>query len=113
MVHLRKSLQVWGAPEFNDVLKNEIERLGAGLLPLQAGLAVSSCVVEDGLQVMIIHVSDDEEFIHVKAGIFYAGVIAGSCCADDPAPVDENSEYCEVQLQINKITGATEIALQE
>jgi hypothetical protein len=47
----------------------------------------------------------------VKAGIFYSGVVTGCSCADDPTPVNEESEYCVVQLDINKQTGETAIAL--
>ena len=60
---------------------------------------------------MIILVADDEGFIHVKAGIFYSGIIAGCSCADDPTPVDEQNEYCEVQFEINKKTAEATVAL--
>ena len=62
---------------------------------------------------MIISVADDPDHIHVKAGIFYTGIIAGCSCADDPTPVDEQAEYCEVRLEINKATAATAISLLE
>lgn len=111
MVCLDKSLRAWNTPGFNDVLKTEIEGLDISQLPLQAGLAASSYVAESALKVMIIRASDDADHIYVKVGIFYAGIIAGSCCADDPTPVDENSEYCEIQLQVNKITAEAAIEL--
>ena len=51
--------------------------------------------------------------ILVKAGIFYTGIIAGCSCADDPTPLDEQNEYCELELNINKETAETTIVLLE
>ena len=60
---------------------------------------------------MINNVSDAQSVIRVTVGIFYTGIIAGCSCADDPTPVEENTEYCEVQLEIDKKTAETTIAL--
>ena len=46
MTRLPKSLGAWGTPGFGDILKQEIEQLDAGLLPLQQGLSLSSYVTE-------------------------------------------------------------------
>lgn len=110
-IRLTRALAAWGCPDFAGVLKNELEQLNAEQLPLQQGLATSSHALDHNLSAMIIRVGDDDGFIRVKAGIFYSGIIAGCNCADDPTPIDEQSEYCEVQLEINKITAETTIAL--
>jgi len=93
------------------VLKQELEQLGADQLPLQQGLSASSVALDDPVSVMITGVSEDRGFIHVRAGIFYSGIIAGCSCADDPTPVSENNEYCEVRLAIDKTTAETTISL--
>jgi len=111
MIQLTKVLKVWGTPKFTDVLKKEIEQLDADQLPLQQGLSTSSYALDGKFSVMILDVSEDEGFIRAKAGIFYAGIIAGCSCADDPTPSSELSEYCEVQLDIDKKTAETTIAL--
>jgi len=110
-IHFKVSLAAWGSPDFAVILKKEIEQLGAGQLPLQQALATTSYALDTNLSAMIIRVADEEGFIRVKAGIFYSGIIAGCSCADDPTPVDEQSEYCEVQLDINKVTAETTIEL--
>jgi hypothetical protein len=111
MIRLTKTLNAWGTPDFKDILKKEIEQMDAEQLPLQQGLT-TGCYVTDGQRkVMIIGVSEGVEFIRVKAGIFYAGIIAGCSCADDPAPVNEESEYCVVQLDIDKLTAETTVTL--
>ena len=111
MIRLTKTLDAWGTPGFKDILKREIEQMDAGQLPLQQGLSTGSYAIDGNLNAMIIGVSEAAGFIRVKAGIFYSGIIAGCSCADDPTPVNEHSEYCEVQLDINKLTAETTIAL--
>lgn len=111
MIRLTKTLNAWGSPEFSDVLKKEIEQMDAGQLPLQQGLTTGSHAIGDKLDVMIIGVSEDAGFIRVKAGIFYSGIIAGCSCADDPTPINEESEYCVVRLNINKLTAETTVVL--
>ncbi len=111
MIRLAKTLDAWGTPGFEDALKQEVERLDAGQLPLQQALSTSSYVTDSPHKVIIIRVSDDAGFIRVKAGIFYSGIIAGCSCADDPTPVEEQTEYCEVQIQINKNTAEATLAL--
>jgi len=111
MIRLRQSLDAWGTPGFRDVLKQEIERLDAGLLPLQQALSRSSYVTERPFQVMLLGADEAAGSIHARVGIFYTGVIAGCSCADDPTPVDELNEYCEVLLVIDRRTAATTVSL--
>lgn len=110
-VHLRQALAAWGKPEFHTVLKEEIASLGAAHLPLQEGLAASSCVADGGITVTILGAMEEAGLIRVKAGIFYTGVIAGCSCADDPTPLDEQNEYCVIQLAIDRATARTIITL--
>jgi len=111
MTRLARALDAWRTPEFNDILKNEIENLDAEYLPLQQGLVHSSYASNDDFKAIVINVREDDEFLHVKAGIFYSGSVAGCNCADDPTPVSEQSEYCEIALEIRKTTAETRIAL--
>lgn len=111
MIRLNKALNAWGTPDFEDALKNEIAQMDASQLPLQQGLTSSSHALDDNIKAVIIAVSESANFIHAKAGIFYSGIIAGCNCADDPTPVEAQSEYCEVQLDIDKTTAETTIAL--
>jgi hypothetical protein len=113
MIRLPRSLNAWGTPEFEDVLKREIEQIEAALLPLQQGLALSSHVSERPFQVMTIGMREEAGLIRVKAGIFYAGIIAGCSCADDPTPIDEQTEYCVVQISIDRSTADTTVTLLE
>lgn len=113
MIRLQKAARAWGGPDFKDVLKAELESLAEDELPLQQGLSTGSYVTDGRRQAMILNVSDAGERIRAKAGIFYTGILTGCACADDPTPVNEESEYCEVSVEIDKRTGEALVALAE
>lgn len=111
MMRLDKALGAWGTPDFETILKQEIAQLGADRLPLQQGLTVGSYALSEPVTATILAVAELEDVIRVKAGIFFSSMIAGCSCADDPTPVDKITEYCVVQLDIDKSTAATTVAL--
>lgn len=111
MIRFAKALRAWGTPRFREVLKTEIERLGAAELPLQQGLSATSYALDSHLQALILDVAERPASIRAKAGIFYAGIVPGCSCADDPTPIEEQNEYCVVQLDIDKRTARTTVTL--
>lgn len=111
MIRLDNSLRAWGTPDFEAVLKREVAQFGAGQLPLQQGLSSSSSVAGTPITVVVHSVTDLENKIRVKAGIFYEGLVGGCSCAGDPTIDSEIAEYCEVWLNIDKVTAATEVSL--
>ena len=111
MIKLLNALEAWGTPDFENALKGEIQQIDTRLLPLQEGLSQSSHVSEGDISVVILSVTEASNVIRAKTGIIYAGIIAGSCCADDPTPMSEQTEYCEVQFDINKMTAETTVTI--
>ena len=111
MVKLVNALQAWGSPQFEAVFKAEVVCLEKHVLPLQAGLAHSSYVSESPIEAIVLNARDTPDSLAVKAAIFYSGINSGSCCADDPTPVCEENEYCELQFDIDKHTGVAVISL--
>lgn len=111
MMRFVDSLAAWGTPDFNEVLKRDIAGLDVALLPLQQGLSQSSFTHGENRTVMILNASDAADVIRAKAGIFYTGIIPGCSCADDPTPMNEITEYCEVQIEIDKTTANVSIKL--
>ncbi len=111
MIRLAESLRAWGGAGFETILKREVEKLGADQLPLQQALSGSNYVAESPITVMVHRVAETENVISIRAGIFYHGIIGGCSCADDPTPIGENNEYCEVQIDIDKATAATAVTL--
>lgn len=111
MARLNSSLKAWDTPDFGRVFKKEAGQLGIGALPLQEGLSRSSHVSGDQYEVVVLGAMEEPTRIKVKAGVFYQGIIAGCSCADDPTPVDEQTEYCVLQFDIDKRTAETAVTL--
>ena len=111
MLTLTKALAAWGSSDFDVILKQEIRQLDPKELPLQQGLSTGSYALDGKLDAMILRVSDETGYIHAKVGIFYSGIIAGCSCADDPTPINEENEYCEIQIDIDKATAEARITL--
>lgn len=111
MIKLDLSLQAWGTLEFSEILKQEIAQLGTGNLPLQQGLASGNYVIEAPLTVLIHSANKLDNIIRVKAGIFYQGVMGGCSCTDDPTPISDLNEYCELQFDINCESAVASVAL--
>lgn len=111
MFKLSLSLQAWNSSDFDAVLKKEIGTITAKHLPLQQALSYSNYALGDNVSARIISVNSNAEFILAKAGLFYTGIIAGCSCNDDPSPVDEVNEYCEVIFSINKQTAEATVSL--
>ena len=111
MINLPNSLAAWNTPEFNNTLKTELLKLETSQLPLQQAMRQSSYVSNSDFSVSILSSHESGTDIIAKTGIFFTGIIAGSCCSDDPTPVDELQEYCELELKINKDTAEVVITL--
>ena len=111
MIRLPDTLNARGNPDFREVFKREVERLDPTSLPLQQGLARSSYVTDRPFQAMLINVHEEPSQLRVKAGIFYTGIIAGCSCADDPTPIDEQTEYCVIEFGIDLTTAEAKVML--
>lgn len=101
-IKLPRACLAWGEPDFEHVLKTELEGLQVDQLPLQAGIAASSYALSGPFQAMVIAASANDAVIHVKAGVFYQGIVAGCSCADDPTPTEPVQEYCEIALDLDR-----------
>lgn len=111
MIRLPQSLKAWATPAFNQTLKREIEQLAPALLPLQQGLSRTSYATDRPHTAIVLGTAGDAQFIRAKLGIFYAGIVAGCSCADDPTPVTEEDEYCEIQVAIDRTTAQATVTL--
>ena len=110
MTLLSSSLAAWGKPEFEKIFKQEVEALDCDSLPLDQSLTLGSAANADNLGVMLLMQHATESTLQIKAGVFFTSVIAGCNCADDPTPVEENNEYCELMFKIDRDTSITKIS---
>ena len=109
MPQLPASLAAWGTEAFADTLCDEVRRLGASQLPLQDGLRHGSYALDEIQGAMLLRAEETPETIQAAVGVFYAGIIAGCNCADDPTPVEAQEEYCEIYLTIDRTNAAADI----
>jgi hypothetical protein len=109
--HFTASVAAYGSDEFNALLSEAITALGLGGLPLQQGLSCGSYASDSKLRVIIIETHDLGDALKTAAGLFYTSTIPGCNCSDDPTPEEEYTEYCEIQLLIDKTSGLAEIML--
>lgn len=105
------TLAAWNTPDFRTVFTREVEGLDAAVLPLQQALSLTSAVADEPFHAILIGAEETAGALRVKAGVFYAGIIGGCSCADDPTPLESQPEYCVVVFEIDTGSGAARVAL--
>ena len=110
MLRLPDTIAAWNTPGFTAVLQRELATQAAAL-PLQQAAAFTSVVLDAPPEVMFIGAAATAERLDVRVGVFFAGIVAGCACADDPTPVEAQPEYCELLLAIDRSTAAATAAL--
>ena len=113
MLRLTKSAEAWKSPEFEGILIKEVSSLGLKYLPLQKGLSSSSVALDHDLKLMLLSKQEDENRATIKMGVFYKGITLGCSCADDPTPIGDVNEYCEIIVSIDLKNGQSTIVLSE
>jgi len=103
-MRLPDSVRAWDTTDFPATLKRELAG-HADELPLQQALSGTSAVADEAITVVLLSAQADAARIHAKVGIFFGGILAGCSCADDPTPVEAQTEYCELLLMIDRTTG--------
>jgi hypothetical protein len=108
MPTLINALRHWNTDAFSLTLKNELENLPSGVLPLEKGVTQGGYIDDSNIVALILHSTADENSIHAKAGIFFTEIVANCGCGDEPMV---QNAYCEIQIRIDKKTAATDFAL--
>jgi len=107
---LPRSLQAWPGARFDPTLKAEIEALPAGSLPLDKATLTGWHIDDSHITATVLRVADDASKIFADVGIFFAEIIAGCSCGDEP---QSQGNYCELQVSIDKVTGLATFAVPE
>lgn len=108
MIKLINALNSWGTDSFSRTLKQDMEALKSGILPLHSATCQGGLADDSNISALINQVTDNETTIQVRVGIFFHEIIAGCNCGD--APMRENT-YCELLVSINKSTAETDFTL--
>jgi hypothetical protein len=111
MIHLPNARDAWNTAGFEQVLKRELEGIDISQLPLQQGLTLSSMVSSEPFSAIVLDSEAATGTIRCRVSIIYSGIIAGCSCADDPTPMDSQTEYCELVLEIDQASAMARVML--
>ena len=115
MITLPSTLKTWQksgfSEDFKQSFKQEFALIEHKNLPLQQGLSLSSYVSNEKISAIIHNTDETENYIIVKSGVFYTGIIAGCSCSDDPTPLDTQNEYCDLMINIDKLSAEATVIL--
>lgn len=109
-MRLTAAARAWGTADFPATLKRELAAHAAEL-PLQQALTGTSAVSDEAVTVVLLDAQADTGQIHAKVGVFFGGILAGCSCADDPTPVEPQTEYCELRLILDRTIGQATVEL--
>ncbi len=111
MPKFTNALRDWTTDSFKQTLKNEIENLKTGTLPLEHGILQGGLIDDSNITATILSSTETASQIKTRAGIFFTEVVGGCNCNDDPIEINV---YCEIRISINKTTADADIdALQD
>ncbi len=99
MTKLPLSLSAWPSASFSTVVKNELERLNTGTLPLDKATQQGGYVDDSSITCTILKIKDKKNCITIKTGIFFTEILI--CCGCGSDPVAENT-YCELLVSLDK-----------
>lgn len=107
MPRLILSLRAWSSDAFARTLKDEIESLGAGALPLDRTTTHGGRADDGPITATVLRASDDGDAIQAEVGIFFGEILAGCSCGDEAQILNA---YGELRVSIDKATAEAAFA---
>ncbi len=108
MTKLSSSLKNWGSDKFKKNLKQELETLDDGALPLHQAVCQGGKADGSNISALINSAIETDTKIQINVGVFFNEIIAGCNCGDDP--MSENI-YCDLLVSIDKETAEAEFTI--
>jgi hypothetical protein len=103
---LPAALTAWQSDDFARVLKDEIESLDSGTLPLSQGTSQGGMVDDSDVTATVLTSKENEESIIAVVGVFFTEIVAGCSCGDEP---EEINAHCLLQVRIDKASARARI----
>ena len=110
MIKLLNSLKHWGSEDFNKILKQELEALDDGILPLEQAICQGGKADGSNISALINSATENDTSIQINVGVFFDEIIAGCNCGDDP--MAENT-YCDLVVSIDKLTAESRFSIKK
>ena len=102
MLNLHDALAFRNTREFSMQLKRAIEALDAGHLPLHQCVNQGGHVDASNMAVTVLNVTEVQDDIRARIGVFFTEVVGGCSCGDEPF---EQPVYCELGVTIDRQSG--------
>jgi hypothetical protein len=102
-------VRTWNSAAFPGALKADVEHLPSGTLPLAEGTTQGGYVDDSKITATVLSTTEDARDIVAHLGIFFIEIVVNCGCGDDPM---EQNAYCEMDVRIDKATGAAEFSVR-
>jgi hypothetical protein len=106
MPRFPEALAAWQSDVFGRVLKEEIESLSPGTLPLHLGTAQGGFVDDSDIAATVLTSAEEAGSICADVGIFFTEIVGGCSCGDEPEAVNA---YCRLRIHIDKSSAEARI----
>ncbi|MCW8827352.1 MAG: glucosamine--fructose-6-phosphate aminotransferase, partial [Gammaproteobacteria bacterium] len=102
MTQLPNALKAWSTDSYSRTIKNELQSLEQGVLPLEKGLTEGGEVDDSNITVTVFESSDNEQSILTKVTVFFSEMSGACSCAGD-GPYEVHA-HCTMVVSIDKST---------
>lgn len=102
MPKLPKSLSDWSTDAYNRTIKNELQALPSGALPLEKGLNEGGEVDDSNITATVFESSENGQSVQTRVTVFFSEMSgACSCAGDGPHAMHA---HCTMVVSIDKST---------
>lgn len=110
MLHLERSVAVWGSAAFETAVQQELAAHQADL-PLLRALTQGNQLTDEPIAVLLKRAIASEGEVALVVTVFFESVNAGCSCANDPTPIGTEREMCELAVWLDLATASARIEL--
>ena len=103
-----KCLAHWRCDDFTASLELEIESLPSGILPLHKAVTPGSYVDDSDMACTILRVTETDNVIQARVGIFFTEIVVSCGCGDEPM---HQNAYTEMDIHIDKHSAEVEFEI--
>ena len=107
-LYLPETMRASQLENFAEIFKAEVQNLHVDDLPIQLATTQGGLVDNDDVKWMVLTLSETDDQVQVRTGVFFSEVVGGCSCGDDPY---RSTGYCEMLVVIDKRNGAAKFQL--
>jgi hypothetical protein len=108
MTKLPKALLAWNTDKFDLTLRDELQELSTGTLPLVQATTQGGHIDDRHMTIIFLHATDVGIAIQATIGVFFTEIVPSCGCPIEPI---EEERYCEMQIMIEKFSSMVKFVL--